>query len=90
MLLTVGGMVPNAVLLTATREFGREMAISHLVFWTPLIVVIIWLLWSGPSAKFAGYLWCLLVVDVISIAFDVRETRIWWRGRKGNEKPGQS
>jgi len=84
-LLAVGGMVPNALLLVATREFGREMAISHLVLWVPLVAVIIWLLWSGPDTNFASFLWCLLVVDVISIAFDVRETLIWWRARNGNE-----
>ena len=84
--LAIGGIAPNAVVLIVTREFGREMAVSHLIFWPPLVVVIIWLLANAPEPTFARYLWLLLVVDVISISFDVQDARVSWRTRGTQEK----
>jgi hypothetical protein len=80
--LAIGGIAPNAVVLIVTREFGREMAVSHLIFWPPLVVVIIWLLANAPEPTFAQYLWLLLVVDAISIGFDIRDAQAWWRTRR--------
>ncbi|MGI9394371.1 MAG: hypothetical protein ACR2OY_06975 [Boseongicola sp.] len=85
-MLAFAGIVPNAVVLAVTRKFGREMALSHLVFWPPLIVVLIGLLIANPVTSFALYLWLLLLVDVISIAFDFRDARIWWQTRRANER----
>lgn len=84
--LAIAGIAPNAVILIMTREFGREMAVPHLIFWPPLVAVIIWVLAMGPDAPFAQYLWLLLVVDSISIAFDIRDARTWWQARRGKEK----
>ncbi|MGI9388939.1 MAG: hypothetical protein ACR2O1_02680 [Boseongicola sp.] len=80
--LAIGGMIPNAFILIVTREFGREMAISHLIFWLPLLAVIFWILRADPEWNFASFLWILLVVDTISILFDIRETRIWLHVRR--------
>ena len=80
--LAIGGIAPNAVVLIVTREFGREMAVSHLIFWPPLVVVIIWLLANAPEPTFARYLWLLLVVDLASIGFDIRDAQAWWRVRR--------
>ena len=84
--LAIGGIAPNAVVLAVTREFGREMALAHLILWPPLFVVIIWLLREGPQAAFAQYLWFLLIVDVISVAFDIRDAQIWWHSRSSQRK----
>jgi hypothetical protein len=84
--LAIGGIALNAVVLAVTRELGREMAFAHLILWPPLIVVIIWLLSREPKAAFAQYLWVLLIVDVISVGFDIRDARNWWRAKFANEK----
>ncbi len=84
--LAIGGIAPNAVVLIVTRELGREMAVSHLIFWPPLVVVIIWQLATAPEPTFARYLWLLLVVDLISIGFDVQDAQVWWRTRGTQEK----
>jgi len=80
--LAVGGMMPNLALMLAQRGWSKAMALSHIVLWTPLVVIIaIWLL---PDAIVQGgyrsFLWVLLVVNLISLAFDFVDSVKWWRG----------
>ena len=81
--LAVGGMAPNLFILLKTRRFGPEMAIAHLVLWPPLLVVILWLQTKTLPADFAMYLWVLFVVDLISIAFDIRDAHaLFQKGKR--------
>jgi hypothetical protein len=84
--LAIGGIAPNAVILVVTRDFGREMTIAHLILWPPLFIVIIWLLREGPQATYVQYLWVLLIVDVISVAFDIRDARNWLQSKSSQRK----
>lgn len=77
--LAVGGIAPNLFVLIATRRFGHEMAWSHLVVWPPLVVLLLWILISGPSVGHAWFLVLLLVVDFVSIVFDAGDV---WKARK--------
>jgi len=88
-LLAIGGIAPNAIVLVVAREFGREMAFPHLILWPPPNVVIIWLMTNEPEPAFARYLWLLLMVDGVCIAFDFQDVRVWRRTRIGQEKPGR-
>ena len=67
-------MVPNLSILSETCGFGPEMAIPHLIFWPPLLALILWLRGTGVGAHFALYFWVLLAVDLASVAFDLRDT----------------
>ncbi|MXQ07750.1 hypothetical protein GQ651_07815 [Alphaproteobacteria bacterium GH1-50] len=71
--LAVAGLAPNLVLLLVQRGFSRAMAFSHLVFWTPLLVV----LWPLLGALFPTV---LFAVNAVSLAFDLRDAALWVRG----------
>ncbi|PCH66894.1 MAG: hypothetical protein COC12_12305 [Rhodobacteraceae bacterium] len=80
--LSVGGMMPNLPIMLFDRGLSKRMALPHLVIWTPLVVLLIWLL-SGLVGANDGYmtmLAVLLVVDLVSLAFDFPDALKWWRG----------
>ena len=74
------GILPNAGVMAYDRGFSKLMALSHLIFWPPLIVVIVTLLSRSPTDIFQSYLIALLVVNVVSLAFDVIDFCKWWNG----------
>ena len=74
------GILPNAVVMAYDRGFSKLMALSHLIFWPPLIVVIVTLLSRSSTGIFQSYLIALLVVNVVSLAFDVIDFCKWWNG----------
>lgn len=79
--LAVGGMTPNLVIMARERGLSKAMAFPHLVIWTPLIFVICSALWQPAlPAGFVTFLWILLIVDLISLAFDVLDAFKWGRG----------
>ena len=80
--LSIGGMVPNLWFLIRDRAFGPVMALSHLILWPPLVILVILLLRGGGlDDSYRALLWVVLVVDVISLGFDVFDARKWWRAR---------
>ena len=80
--LSIGGMMPNLAIMMAERGLSKRMALPHVVVWTPLVVVLGWVLFGpvAPVGGFAVMLTVLLVVDLISLGFDYRDTVKWWRG----------
>lgn len=82
--LAFAGMIPNMFILITDRGFTNRMAVPHVIFWIPLVLIIAYLLFlSGlvlPSA-YALYLKLLLVINIISLGFDIPETRAWYRSR---------
>jgi len=77
--LAVGAIAPNIGILFYERGFSKMMAMPHVLPWT---LLVIWLLFAMPqgSMAFVNYLWILLVVDAISLAFDFPDARKWWKG----------
>lgn len=80
--LSVGGMIPNLVIMLGDRGLSKRMALPHLVLWTPLVILLIWLLGGlvGADDRYMTMLAVLLVVDVISLGFDYPDAVKWWRG----------
>jgi len=72
-------MMLNLPVMLYDRGFSKLMAFPHLIPWT---ILVCWLLFARPEATGAydTYLWVLLVVDVISLAFDYPDAVKWWRG----------
>lgn len=85
-ILAVGGMLPNAFILAAERGLSKLMALPHIFVWTPLCMLAAWLLYghfSGEtvlSDSYSCFLIALLVIDVISLAFDFPDGLKWVRG----------
>lgn len=83
--LAVGGMAPNLIIMLRDHGFSRAMALPHLLFWVPLVALLVSLL-VGDTNLPSGYrqfLILLLVVDVISLGFDVGDAWRWWNGDRG-------
>lgn len=81
--LSIGGMLPNLYFMFAERGFSRIMALPHLVLWSPLVILLIWLLGTGvASGGFWIFCLILLAIDVISLAFDLPDAWKWWRGAR--------
>ena len=81
--LSVGGMIPNLVIMLAERGLSKRMALPHLVIWGPLVVVLGCLLAGGLVGASGGYLsmlLLLLMVDLISLGFDIPDAIKWLRG----------
>ncbi len=81
--MAVGAMALNGVIMFYERGFSRAMALPHVVIWTPMVLFVLAKLVGGEaSGVFAAYLWVLLVTDIVSLGFDFRDARDWWRGAR--------
>ncbi|MCI5097892.1 MAG: hypothetical protein MRY77_16390 [Rhodobacteraceae bacterium] len=74
-LLSVGGMALNLPIMLMERGFSRTMALPHVVLWTPLVLLLIGRLEEGDALVVL-----ILLVDVVSLAFDYVDAVKWWRG----------
>jgi len=80
--LAIGGMMPNLGVMVIERGFSKTMSLPHLVLWTPLVALIIWILMTSRAGDptYLAFLWILLVIDVISLAFDFPDAWRWYKG----------
>ncbi len=81
-ILAVGGMLPNVVLILVQRGFSKAMALSHVLLWGPLLIIIALFLLNDPivGGGYLIYLWILFGVDLFSLGFDVIDSIKWYRG----------
>jgi len=82
--LAVGGMIPNAPILLWERGFSKLLAVPHILFWMPLLFIIILRLIGGidQGSDFYTYLVILFITNTISIVFDLFDTWSWIRGER--------
>jgi len=81
--LANGAMALNGAIMLVERGFSRAMALPHVVIWTPLCLWLLSMLIGGEvSGGYASYLWVLLMIDTISLVFDMRDARDWRRGAR--------
>lgn len=87
-LLGIGGMLPNLIIVWMQRGFSNAMAFPHLPMWTPLVI---WLAWTLSTAQPTGalgiYLMVLLLIDIVSLAFDYSDAWKWWQGDRAVTRP---
>ena len=78
-LLAIGAMLPNIAIMLYERGLSKMMAWPHLLPWGALVL---WLAFAMPqgSAAYGAYLWILLAVDALSLAFDIPDTLKWYKG----------
>lgn len=79
-LMAVGAMLCNGVLMLVERGFSKVMALPHVLIWTPMLGLILWLLNQDIAESYRSYLIVLLAVDVISLTLDFIDSRKWLSG----------
>ena len=77
--LAIGAMLPNIGIMLYERGLSKMMALPHLLPWS---ILVLWLVLAMPqgSAAYGVYLWILLTVDAISLAFDIPDALKWRKG----------
>ncbi len=80
--LAIAAILANLPVMLAARGFSKGMALPHVALWVPLVVLVMpGLLGRGDlDAVYRGFLYVLLAVDVVSLAFDIPDSVKWWRG----------
>jgi len=80
--LALGGIVFNLPLAVRERGMSRLLALPHIIFWTPMIVLAIIVLAREAelSSGYQTFLWILIVTDLISLVFDFSDFRRWLDG----------
>ncbi|MBO9398374.1 hypothetical protein J7400_17010 [Shimia sp. R9_2] len=83
-LLSVMGMLVNLPILIKERGFSAALSFPHLIFWVPLVVILLTRppFLEGATGAYASVLSVLLIVNIISLGFDVREAVKWLRGAR--------
>lgn len=77
----------NLPIMYIERGLGRLMAIPHLLAWIPLQVALLLRL-NGhvggaiPAGTELGFIWMLLTINGISLAFDLVDSVRWFRGER--------
>ncbi len=87
--LAVTGMALNIPIMLAARGMSKAMALPHLLCWGPLVIVIAMVLSadSALSPEYAGFLTLLLIIDTISLGFDLHDSFHWVKARSQNKSP---
>jgi len=72
-------MIMNIPVMFYDRGMSKLMSIPHLIPWTALVLLIIF---YRPEATglYNTFLWVLLVVNLISLAFDYVDALKWIKG----------
>ena len=82
--LAILGMALNLPIMMAERGMSRAMALPHLLFWTPMVLIIVYVLNTHTDLLpiYAQFLLVLLVIDLVSLGFDLRDAILWNKERK--------
>ena len=85
--LAISGILPNAFFVLWNRGFSNVMAVSHIIFWLPLVYVLTVSFGTLDSGPFATFCIILFVVDIISLVFDARDSVAWFKGDRAVVRP---
>ncbi|MEM9449533.1 MAG: hypothetical protein AAGA75_13485 [Cyanobacteria bacterium P01_E01_bin.6] len=78
--LALSGMIITVSIVIATGGFSKLAAAGHLLPWTHLVWILAFAKPDG-SAVYQAFLTLLLVINLISLAFDFNDLRIWLKSR---------
>ena len=87
--LAISGLLPNGFFLIYDRGFSAKMAVSHLIFWIPLCVIL-WPMIQGGEDIAPTYRWflrSLFAINVFSLVFDVRDAWQLLRRNRALRRP---
>ena len=78
--LAIGGMILTVAIVIASGGFTKVAAAGHIAPWTPLVFMLMFARPEG-TALYQIFLTVLLVTNVISLAFDFNDLRLWFRAK---------
>ena len=80
--LAIAGMAFNIPIMLKDRGMSKLMALPHLVFWIPAVLLAYWILSNkgGVPSQYVSYLRLLIGVNLVSLAFDIPDFVRWLRG----------
>lgn len=78
--LAIGGMILTVSIVIAMGGFTKLAAAGHILPWTPLVLMLIFARPEG-TAIYQAFLTVLLVTNVISLAFDFNDVRLWFKSK---------
>ena len=78
--LALSGMIITVAIVIAAGGFSKLAAAGHVLPWTPLVWMLIFAKPDGTTA-YQAFLTLLLVINLISLAFDFNDLRIWLKSR---------
>lgn len=83
-ILGASALAINTCILFLNRGFSKVLAIPHLILWGPLQVILTIRYFTVPSlSEFEqSYILVVLIVNGISLVFDVYDTLEWKRGNR--------
>lgn len=81
--LAVSGMIVTVSIVIVTGGFSKLAAAGHILPWTPLVLMLIFAKPAG-TAVYQAFLTALLVINLISLAFDFNDLRVWLKSRAQN------
>ncbi|MEM9107084.1 MAG: hypothetical protein AAGC96_15630 [Pseudomonadota bacterium] len=82
-LLGAGGLMVNLIPLVLNRGFSRVLAIPHLLFWLPLELILLMRILTAEMGAAEWWLTVVvLVINGISLGFDIVDTRRWLQGER--------
>jgi hypothetical protein len=75
-------ILTNVPILLRERGMSRLLSIPHLVAWMPLCIWLAWRFWTSTpmSAVEATLAWALLLVNSVSLVFDLIDSTKWLLG----------
>lgn len=78
--LAIGGMAFTVAIVLATGGFSKVTAAGHILPWTALVILLAFAKPEG-TAIYGSFLTVLLATNVISLAFDFNDVRVWLQSR---------
>ena len=85
--LAIVGILPNVFFIFWERGFSKIMALSHIIFWIPLVAFISVTYANFESGPFATFCIILFTVDLISLVFDIKDGLAWFKGDRAVVRP---
>ncbi|MEP3345628.1 MAG: hypothetical protein ABJN34_12315 [Litoreibacter sp.] len=80
--LAIIAMLLNVPIMLIERRMSKTMSLPHLPFWTPLVLLILWM-YPDLSTTYGAYLWVLAATNIVSLAFDFVDAYKWASGDRG-------
>ena len=78
--LALSGMIFTVALVIATGGFSKLAAAGHILPWTLLVWILVFAKPDGTTV-YQAFLTALLVINLISLAFDFNDLRILLRSK---------